>query len=752
MKPTQKIRHRTLGAIGALGAAASITGALLAIHGCSAESPEQDRTQGAVTAAADDGTSPIAGLPFIDSSTNVQLVGEQLAKPTASGETTALHTRLTAPLNKDLTDSLVRIVGATDDPQIMIQTDALVKLGVIAQSPGKEFFTSFASLTQDQLGVLQRNQEEIKSGKFGQPTNESVLFDGRTAIGRTINPEIDPTRFFPGGGFSPINRCFLRPLSTQAAWDETLFITNPAVVQDPARTWDPCTGAGTRGGVWTFAHFIREMSIGSSKTPEQFATDWLSLWLNNYTVNGDVVAARTTIFSQVIQPWATASGVTAALVTDSTGHRSVVLSGPLNLDIAPFRLLAIVNRIDLGETVSGPSGYGGGTTSQPTTAGELRFIFNVVQPSPWGGGTEASCGRKQFTTIFEYGVPRTGCTKVVNWAQQWTSLATLGGFTPAYRAQLQAMTESVVLNGSAPAKGNQNAINQIRTNELAIAGGGPWELREFTLSVENPAANTDTPTSGPLRAHTVAQTPNDGAFSAAGGDATVNAFVTGPVTAGLVLPVVLPNQCDSSYTVPYLSGGLPFRGGNALVGPPGGINLWKANLAPATPDGICARHMFSLTTCQGCHHNDSGTNGLGGSTNFVHIDPLSTIPVTLSKFLTGGGIGSTFGVNDTQFATPVPAPQWQFADLQRRWDRLFDISHCTLCITGRPMTSTFVTRMQDIGPVPVDVDPRAFPDLNTGPILDTGSVSKLLDLRLSTADKEVSVPADFIRSTSFMTD
>ena len=729
MKPTQKIRRN---AWGALGAAASITGALLAIHGCSAEPPDDDQAQGAVKAAADDGTSPISDLPFVDSSTNVQLVGEQLAKPTAAGETTALHVKLPAPRNKDLTDSLVRIVGDTNDPQIMIRTDALVKLGVIDQSPGKEFFTSFASLTQDQLGVLQRNQEEIKSGQFGQPTDESVLFDGRTAIGRTINPEIDPTRFFPGGGFGPINRCFLRPMSTQAAWDETLFITNPAVVQDPARTWDPCTGAGTQGGVWTFAHFIREMSVGSGRTPEQFATDWLSMWLNNYTVNGDVVTARTTMFSQVIQPWATASGVTAALVTDATGRRSVVLSGPLKLNIAPFRLLAIVNRIDLGDTVSGPSGYGGGTTSRPTTAGELRFIFNVVQPSPWGGGTEASCGRKQFTTIFEYGVPRTGCSKVVNWARQWTQLATLGGFTPAYRAQLQAMTESVVLNGSAPAKGNQNAINQIRTNEIALGlplGLTTWELREFTLNDENPATGISTPSNGPLRPHTVALTPDDATHDPGGSDPAVNALITSAP------PCTEP-------VIPYSFGGQPFLGGNALIRP----GHWNANSVLATSSAglICTRHLFSLNTCSGCHHDDTATNGTLGSTNFTHINVLSPIPVTLSKFLTGGGPGLVLNVPDSQFGSPL----WQFADLERRFQRLFDISHCTSCGLVFHIDPRILAQIQQFGPVPIDPGPDDKFPFKVGPITSIDTVQKILEMRPKFTGAAIDQPTDFVRPVS----
>jgi hypothetical protein len=59
-------------------------------------------------------------------------------------------------------------------------------------------------------------------------------------------------------------------------------------------------------------------------------------------------------------------------------------------------------------------------------------------------------------------------------------------------------------------------------------------------------------------------------------------------------------------------------------------------------------------------------------------DPLSPIAVRLSKFLTGGGPGLVFNVNDTQLGTPA----WPFAaDLARRFQRLFDLSHCTSCAT-----------------------------------------------------------------------
>jgi hypothetical protein len=71
------------------------------------------------------------------------------------------------------------------------------------------------------------------------------------------------------------------------------------------------------------------------------------------------------------------------------------------------------------------------------------------------------------------------------------------------------------------------------------------------------------------------------------------------------------------------------RGGNALI-PPG---HWRAStITAASPAAnICGRHQFSLNNCSGCHFNDTGTNGLAGTTSFTHIDPLSPIPVRLSN-------------------------------------------------------------------------------------------------------------------------
>ena len=714
--------------------AVTLTGATLALHGC-ADPGTEAQVQLADTG---DGTStPISQLPFVDAASNTRLLGELLGRPTALRETTALQVRLPPPHNRNLASSLVRVIGETDRPQALFRSDALVKLGLLGRSPGPDFFTAFVTLSREELARVEKDGAQIASGVFGDTTRETVLFSGRSPVARTSFPQVSASQFDPGV-LVPVNNCQHLPTSTQKAWDQSLFITAPEVVLNHERTWDPCTGAGTPGGVWTFAHLVREMANGSGKTPEDFVKDWLSSWLNNYTVNGDTVVARTQMFDQVILPWATASGVTATLVSNPfTGKRSVNLSGPLNLDIAPYRLIAIVNRIDLGTTSTGGGGTYGTITGAPETAGELRFIFGVVQPNPWGGGgTEATCGRMHFTTIFEYGVPITGCFNVVGWAKQWTALQAMPGFTDAYRAQLEAMTESVVLHGAAPTKGNQNAINQIRTNEIALAA--PWELREFRLTDEMPAAGTDVPSNGELRTHTVAQTPNDGAFDSTGPDPTINMFVQGPVTAGLELPVSLPNHCDSSYTVPYFFNSVPFRGGNALVIP---TESWKASFIPPTPNEVCARHVFSLNTCHGCHRADSGTNGLGMSTSFVHADPTTSIPVTLSKFLTGGGPAMMFNVNDTQFGTPA----WPFADLDGRLVRLFEIASCTSCMTIID-TPRLIDVMSTIGPIPADIDPKSRPDLTIGPITDLATVRQVLDIRASVAGGARNEPVDVLRS------
>jgi hypothetical protein len=735
---------------GSCVAVLSLVGAALALGACSGnppppatEAPPQAETKAAPDGEEDGTSDPIEKLPFLDGSNTAQVLAELLAKPTALGETTALHMRLPPPQDDRLTDTLVRVIGTPDNPQLLFRADALVQLGVIKKSPGKDYFTSFGTLSREELDTIQRNQEEIESGAFGETTRETVVFAGRSAIGRTVNAAIDPSLFQIGLPPTPVNGCPTTVVSTTQAWGKSLFITDPAIVQDPARTWDPCTGVGTPGGDWTFAHFIREMANGSGFTPEDFVTAWLSQWLNSYVVNGDIVPARTQMFNQVIQPWATASGSVASLTVDPfTGQNVLSLSQPLDLDLAPFPLLSIVNRIDLGKTSTGGGTYN--PSGMPSTPGELRFIFGVVQPNPWGAGTNATCGRKPFTVIFEYGVPGNSCNEVVAWAQKWTQLQLFSTFSAAYKAQLNVMTEDVVKHGVGLGKGNLSALNQIRTNEVALAGwgcGGPpagqWELREFTLTNETPAANTDTPVSGLLHRHTVARAPDDNTFSAAG-DATVDAFMAAQVVpAAATVP-----SCTTiaNYAVPfaYPTAATPFRGGNSFMNP----SFWKTTL-PLNSHNACARHQFSFNTCNGCHRGETGTNGGPGNTAFTHIDPMSAPPVPLSKFLTGGGPTLTYNVNDPQYGGSTAV--WKYADLQRRLQRLFDLSHCTSCISTFTQRPQFLDQVRALGPVPADIPPGEAAPFEVGPVTKLDVVGRLLQLRASFAGAPQSTQVDFVR-------
>ncbi|MEX1361980.1 MAG: hypothetical protein AB1Z98_02575 [Nannocystaceae bacterium] len=653
-------------------------------------------------------SKPVGSLPSMGADETVETFMQLLPEPTVHGENVAVHMKLPAPSNPELTESLVRVFGNEQNPVMAFNTNALLELGVVPDSPGPDFFTAFVQL--DMVELEQRLQIEQQLAGREDVTEQVIRFRGRTPFAITTGVPLD-LDVFNGGGPVALGPCPVMPASVLARWEESLLITDPDVVQDPTRTNDACAGGGNPDGVWTFKHLMEEMAIGSGMSTHDFVVDWLENWLNDATINGDDVPQRTQMFNQVIQPWANQSGVSANLVF-SGGTNTLVLSGNLDLDIAPFRLSAIVNRIDLGRTASGGGGYGGGSSSQPVDAGELRFIFGVQNLD--------TCQQLTFSVIHEYGVPIEGCADVRDWALQWIELndgANLPRFSNAWRAHLEGLTESVVLHGAAPGRGNDNAINQIRTNEIALSG--PWELREFTLtnedlmSIDTTAINpADTPVSGALQPHTVAMTPDDDSPSFT----PFSSFEINDFVANFVVPSGsgVPGDCSASYVVPadHPSTGVDFRGGNSFTSPP---NHWEAAVSTSAIDK-CKRHQFSLNTCNGCHRGDT-------STSFFHVDPTA-MPASLSNFLTGGALG-VWSVPDSQFGTP----SWDFADLDRRFHRLYEIA-CTSCGFSFALApSAFELVAEFAGVVPIDVGPGVEAPFPTGPIHDLDVLVQLLDLR-----------------------
>ncbi len=108
--------------------------------------------------------------------------------------------------------------------------------------------------------------------------------------------------------------------------ERELFITNPKVVDD-ARAKYP--------GPWSFGGLVNEL-VGEDKAAECMRT-WLETWVLKQTVNGFEVPARPGIMTKVIEPWQKRDGF------DPKSGKPWLPK----VENAPFRLLAIVNRMDL---------------------------------------------------------------------------------------------------------------------------------------------------------------------------------------------------------------------------------------------------------------------------------------------------------------------------------------------------------------------------------------------------------------------
>ncbi len=355
----------------------------------------------------------------------------------------------------------------------------------------------------------------------------------------------------------------LPPLGIPVAIDpeRSLVIRDPSVVEDPTRTHDRCTG-GNPDGAWSFKRLVTAMANTpvTGITPETFVRMWLNTWETDQVINGWTVTNRAaSIRNLIIDPWEARSG--------GPGQ-------PLDLNQHPFKLIAIVNRIDLRDNAA----------YAPASAGEGRFVFQVM---------DDQCNPTHFTVIFEYGIDKNSCQAIKDWGQQWADLSSLPLGSPAYNATLQAITDQFTSAGAAPHKPNGSALNQIRTNEIAL--GFPWEMREFVIS----ANGWDTHL---LRPNTVAETPD----ISLNGTPILRDFVNSGATG---VPLRFPTLAD------------PFRGGSALVDPPG--FFWDApGISPRD-----RRHRFSLNTCNGCHAGETATL-------FTHIKP-GIPPVPLSGFMTG---------------------------------------------------------------------------------------------------------------------
>lgn len=392
-----------------------------------------------------------------------------------------------------------------------------------------------------------------------------------------------------------------------------LMITDLSVVEDPLRT-NPVNGASA---TWSFRYLIEQMA--GKQNPSDFVMNWLNQWETAQTINGHTVAARASIREKIIDPWLQASG-----------------GSQLDLNLAPFKLLAIVNRMDLRQHTA---------EGEVSTAGEGRFVFGVLDEKGAPLAPTVGPASGGFTVIFEYELPAKNMQALRGWTKAWQSLENYQLGTENYNMALEAVTRGFTDHTASLGKPNGSPLNQIRSNEIALDTS--WELREFVLDYA----------SGNLRQHTVAVSPDPASLNGtpmlaslinANEDALIRGdfnlmpnWFAGAALAGPFTPDNFADWDQRTFTMHDLFQGLFFD------------IPWSAN-------GINnnqARHNFALNTCNGCHREETNTG-------FVHIGfpQEHTLPgsmgveAELSSFLTG-----------TQVTDPVDGMTTrEFAELNRR--------------------------------------------------------------------------------------
>ena len=250
------------------------------------------------------------------------------------------------------------------------------------------------------------------------------------------------------GAINVVGRPFaFLPLPIPASTDpfKTLMITHNNVVQDPARTFSPCQnngaigGLGNVNGVWSFKTLMSNMA--GATPPQQFIHDWLNQWRTG-AAGGTV---RHSDGVAVSFPVPARNALVNAISSLQVAPWNPGDSATLDINKLPFRLLAIVNRMDL----AGGSFYG------PSSPGELRFVFGLVEKQ----GIACVASQSELTVILECTVPETACLGMKNLANLWIALDSLVLGSAPYNAVLQTLTDDVT-----PANANPSGLNGITAN------------------------------------------------------------------------------------------------------------------------------------------------------------------------------------------------------------------------------------------------------------------------------------------------
>jgi len=350
------------------------------------------------------------------------------------------------------------------------------------------------------------------------------------------------------------------PISVDPA--KELVIRDLSVVNDPVRTnW---TGSLTdpADGAWSFGRLMANMA--GDRDVSDFIRSWLVIWERDRTINGFLVPNRADAIRQkIINAW------------------PKLPNGKLDPTKAPFRLLAIVNRMDLRNIRAG-------------NAGEGRFVFGALDPQG---------APLRFTVILEYKLLASTQEEALRWAEDWHALSVLSG--AEFNAALQAITDRFAGKDVAPTRRNGSALSQLRTNEIDLGTSNLWEMREFIIG------GSSNGRLGNLIMQPIDRTP-DARFRGTDRLARFVNLQTNAILRGTHgVPTVFENERFRAGSIQYDRTAFWNGDGVTLI------------------NNATARHLFSVNTCDGCHGGETGTV-------FLHVSPRGpTSLAPLSSFMTG---------------------------------------------------------------------------------------------------------------------
>lgn len=318
-------------------------------------------------------------------------------------------------------------------------------------------------------------------------------------------------------------------------------------------------------GPWTAGYLFDQLlpPTATVKQKSDLVKSLFTKWNSDQKLpNGQVSAKRDSAEFIILCPW----------INVSFDNKDC--KGDLDLSKAPFRLLGIVNRIDIGShTVDGK--------------GEARFVYALLDSHTVEQNTVGSA--RQFTLIFEYDITPAPFDRK-RWAQTWHHLGQLKCTTAddceEFREYLTKLTKSFTDYQEGNAKLPHNTyLSQVRSSELQLMD--PWQWREFVLKK---------PEGGPLgfaQTYTF-QTPHNDM----NGNEELGAWIDENRELIKKGTYVLPEK---------------FRGGESNN--MGGRTQWRF---PELDEPI--RRAFAKNTCNGCHMSEEEP-----ISRFYHIAPFENL-------------------------------------------------------------------------------------------------------------------------------